>query len=273
MTGGEALDWKSTLDQSLQAIADYARIAAEALLSACAWLELELITYGLDPLLVPWLAGVTFVAWLSWTLNKRRILNQVRYRRPLRRVGNWLLVSPFYLFAGYILADEILYRMPYEYTERLYQFTGVERTYPDERTGDQTAASNFTYPRAVSAMAVRRYAVHVIDADTLRLAGTKIRLNGIAAPEHGHPAYRKGKIFVRRLLRQSESITCNLMGEQTHDREVGYCFAIMDGKKVDIQAEVVSAGLARDCRRYSGGRYRRLEGGEARGLPLPGYCG
>lgn len=266
------MDWKPTLDQTLQQIADYTRIAAEALLSACAWLELELITFGIDPLLVPWLAAMTFIAWLAWTINKRWIHNQIRYRRPLKRFGNWLLVSPFYLFAGYILADEILYRMPYEYTERLYQFTGVERIYPDEHSGNRTAAANFTYPQATSAIAVRRYAVHVIDADTLRVADTKVRLNGIAAPEEGHPAYRQGKIFVRRLVRQSQSVRCNLMGEQTYDREVGYCFVLLDGKSLDIQAEIVSAGLARDCRRYSGGRYRRLEAPEARELPLPGYC-
>lgn len=36
--------------------------------------------------------------------------------------------------------------------------------------------------------------------------------------------------------------------------------------------EVIAAGLARDCPRFSGGRYEKLEKPEARHLAFPGYC-
>ncbi len=35
---------------------------------------------------------------------------------------------------------------------------------------------------------------------------------------------------------------------------------------------LIRAGLARDCPRYSKGRYRAVEPAAARELPFPGYC-
>jgi micrococcal nuclease len=45
---------------------------------------------------------------------------------------------------------------------------------------------------------------------------------------------------------------------------------MVDGR--DIGAELIEAGLARDCPRFSRGRYAELEPEAARRLPLPGYC-
>jgi hypothetical protein len=47
----------------------------------------------------------------------------------------------------------------------------------------------------------------------------------------------------------------SLNGERTHDRCVGVCY--LEG--VDISAEMVRRGVARDCPRFSGGRYRVIE--------------
>jgi hypothetical protein len=40
----------------------------------------------------------------------------------------------------------------------------------------------------------------------------------------------------------------------------------------DIGAAIITEGLARDCPRYSGGRYEVYETEKSRTLPLPGYC-
>jgi len=39
-----------------------------------------------------------------------------------------------------------------------------------------------------------------------------------------------------------------------------------------VAEELVKRGLARDCERFSGGRYKELETPSARLLPLPPYC-
>lgn len=54
----------------------------------------------------------------------------------------------------------------------------------------------------------------------------------------------------------------------THDRLVGACY--LDGS--DIGAALIAAGLARDCPRYSGGRFADLETDAHRRLPRHRYC-
>lgn len=64
-------------------------------------------------------------------------------------------------------------------------------------------------------------------------------------------------------------VRCELNGEKTHDRFVGVCY--LDDQ--DIGAAVIKAGLALDCPRFSGGRYKDLETAKAQQrIMLPGYC-
>jgi hypothetical protein len=58
-------------------------------------------------------------------------------------------------------------------------------------------------------------------------------------------------------IRCGEARPCavRLNGERTHDRCVGVCYL----KGVDISAEMVRRGVARDCPRFSSGGYRILE--------------
>jgi len=107
----------------------------------------------------------------------------------------------------------------------------------------------------------------VVDGDTLRVAGQKVRLQGLAAPELDEPGGQAAKNALIELIR-GQHITCELDGTRSYDRVVGICYA--GGQ--DLAAELVKWGLARDCPRYSGGRYRELEPASARGLPLPAYC-
>jgi endonuclease YncB( thermonuclease family) len=114
----------------------------------------------------------------------------------------------------------------------------------------------------------------VRDKDTIELGAIAIRLNGLAAPEWDEPGGEEASDAMRDLVR-GEEITCELDGDQTYDR----CAAICTLEGADIAAELVELGLARDCERYSGGRYQAAEVQAAeRGSAiretyrLPGYC-
>jgi endonuclease YncB( thermonuclease family) len=69
-------------------------------------------------------------------------------------------------------------------------------------------------------------------------------------------------------LVEGRTVVCALTGERTRGRQVGVC--MVDGR--DIGGELIEAGLARDCPRYSHGRYAELEPEAAHRLPLPDYC-
>ncbi len=96
---------------------------------------------------------------------------------------------------------------------------------------------------------------HVIDGDTLKIQGTKIRLAGINAPELNQPWGQKAKWAMVDICK-GRVITAKLNGERSHDRLVAICY-LPDGR--DVGAELIKQGLALDWRIYSGGRYRHLE--------------
>jgi micrococcal nuclease len=109
---------------------------------------------------------------------------------------------------------------------------------------------------------------HVRDGDTIEVGKIPIRLNGVSAPELDEPLGPQSKAFMVDLV-DGKSVRCELTGAKTYDRLVGTCY--LDG--VDIGIAVISAGLALDCPRYSGGRYAEFEVNEARAeIALPGYC-
>lgn len=108
----------------------------------------------------------------------------------------------------------------------------------------------------------------VRDVDTIVVAGTPVRLNGLDGPETSTRVGREARAFMTRLVR-GQTVTCQLNGERTHDRWVGVCY--LDGQ--DIGAIAVAKGHALDCRRYSGGRYRDLETTAARSrIGRAPYC-
>jgi endonuclease YncB( thermonuclease family) len=69
-------------------------------------------------------------------------------------------------------------------------------------------------------------------------------------------------------LIEGRTVVCSLFGERTRGRQAGTC--MVDGH--DIRAELIEAGLARDCPRYSHGRYAALEPEVTHRLSLPDYC-
>lgn len=108
----------------------------------------------------------------------------------------------------------------------------------------------------------------VRDVDTIVVAGTPVRLNGLDGPETSTRIGREACSFMTRLVR-GEIVSCQLNGDRIYDRWVGTCY--LDGQ--DIAAIAVANGFALDCARYSGGRYRSLETSAARFLVRrAGYC-
>lgn len=95
---------------------------------------------------------------------------------------------------------------------------------------------------------------HVRDGDTIVVGSMPIRLNGLAAPEGDEPGGATATHAMIELVRDRR-LRCELNGEGTHDRCVGVCY--LEG--MDIAEALVLAGLARDCPRFSGGRYRDAE--------------
>jgi micrococcal nuclease len=109
---------------------------------------------------------------------------------------------------------------------------------------------------------------HVRDGDTIEVGKIPIRLNGVSAPELKEPLGPQAKQFMRDLV-NGKSVRCELTGAKTYDRLVGTCYL---GDR-DIGEAVISAGLALDCPRYSGGRYAQDELASTRGaIKLPEYC-
>lgn len=108
---------------------------------------------------------------------------------------------------------------------------------------------------------------HVRDGDTLVIAGQPVRLNGLHAPEMREPGGHAARQWMVDAT-AGKIVTCHLDGSRTHDRAVGVCYV----GGVDLAVGLVSAGLARDCARWSKGRYARYETPAGRMLRLPAYC-
>lgn len=129
-----------------------------------------------------------------------------------------------------------------------------------ERSGESAPASTGD-PSTIAGEA------SAIDGDTLRIGGAKVRLLGVAAPERHESGGAEATRFTQRRLGGRE-LRCELTGEKSYDRLVGRCYLNGD----DVAEMLIAEGLARDCPRYSGGRYARFEQPGAMSLPLPGYC-
>jgi len=102
----------------------------------------------------------------------------------------------------------------------------------------------------------------VVDGDTIEIAGERIRINGIDAPESSQlcqddegRSYRCGAISARaldQLLAESRPVRCEFVEWDQYGRFVGDCFRA-DG--LSVAAALVRAGMALDWPRYSGGAY------------------
>lgn len=151
------------------------------------------------------------------------------------------------------------------------------------------AAGLFALPSAVSSRtsddgaAVVSGRAKVLDGDTIEIAGTRIRLEGIDAPESSQMCSRKGAglwpcgaeatAHLKRLT-SGRRVVCESAGEDYYGRMLGWC--AVDG--LDINAEMVRSGFAWAFVRYST-RYvaaereaRRAEAGIWQGEAEPAWA-
>jgi endonuclease YncB( thermonuclease family) len=107
-------------------------------------------------------------------------------------------------------------------------------------------------------------AARIIDGDSLEVAGVRIRIFGIDAPEarqqcsnsKGEP-YACGREATRALDRLigGRTVTCKPVTHDQYDRDVATCEVV--GR--DLGDAMVRAGHARDYARHSRGRYAAAE--------------
>ena len=117
----------------------------------------------------------------------------------------------------------------------------------------------------------------VVDGDTIVVAGIHVRLDGVDAEETDHgpgkPAEPHGdaaRAVMQEIVGVGASVQCELNGKKSYDRLIGVC---VNARGQDIGGELIRRGMALDCARFSGGRYRALEpaGARARLIQKP-YC-
>ena len=116
---------------------------------------------------------------------------------------------------------------------------------------------------------------HVRDGDTIELGPIAVRLQGIAAPELNEPGGADAADAMRDLV-LGKDLRCDLTGDRSHDRVLGVCF-LDDG--LDVGEVMVFQGNARDCFKFSRGRYadaerhaRTMGHDLSRIYALPEYC-
>jgi Micrococcal nuclease (thermonuclease) homologs len=92
----------------------------------------------------------------------------------------------------------------------------------------------------------------IVDGDTIRCQGQRVRLWGINAPERSDP---RGPAATRALadIIRGRTLTCEPKDTDRYGRIVARCFV---GRR-DIAAEMVRQGHAVDMPRYSKGFYAR----------------
>ena len=101
---------------------------------------------------------------------------------------------------------------------------------------------------------------HVIDGDTIKIRGMKIRLAGINAPELDQPYGVKSKYEMVKIVK-GKKVYVVPDGTTSFDRIVATCYIDDD---VDIGAELIKRGLALDIPSFTGGKYTEFETKEAR---------
>jgi endonuclease YncB( thermonuclease family) len=74
---------------------------------------------------------------------------------------------------------------------------------------------------AFAAEAILTGHARTIDGDTIEIGAVPVRLKGIAAPERDEPGGAEATEAMRRLIGDKE-VRCELTGERTHRRAVGF---------------------------------------------------
>ena len=112
-------------------------------------------------------------------------------------------------------------------------------------------------PSGTSPVEILGSVPRIVDADTLEVAGQKVRLQGIDAPESaqscrqaGDQRYQCGEHATQALRTRigPDAVTCTIAGRDRYLRALGICYAA-DG--TDLNGWLVRQGHALAYRRYS----------------------
>ncbi len=121
--------------------------------------------------------------------------------------------------------------------------------------GPKTSPSRAPCPTFATATLSKSAQSQFACTDTIEVGPIAIRLQGIAAPEGNEPGGAAATDVMRDLV-LGEELRCDLTGDRSHDRVIGVCF-LDDGR--DVGEVMVFQGQARDCYRFSRGRYADAE--------------
>ena len=162
------------------------------------------------------------------------------------RQGEWHQVS-YGTYSGWIIGNFL-------------KVTDLDLETSASPTREASAAHTAPGRNAISGRA------SVIDGDTIEIAGTRVRFNGVDAPESSQLCknsqgsnYRCGQAAAQALdawLTKSQPVTCEFVEWDRYERFVGNCTRA-DG--ASIAAWLVAAGHAMDWPRHSYGSYARFQ--------------
>ncbi|HJQ55828.1 MAG TPA: thermonuclease family protein, partial [Vineibacter sp.] len=99
------------------------------------------------------------------------------------------------------------------------------------------------------------------------IGGQAVRLMGVHAPERHEDGGAAARSWMTATA-LGQAVVCRREGRRSFDRVVAVCF----NDAGDLAAQLVAAGLGRDCPRFSRLRYASLETEANRRLALPAYC-
>jgi endonuclease YncB( thermonuclease family) len=135
---------------------------------------------------------------------------------------------------------------------------------PRDETGETSAPIQSAQPSSGSKTISGR--ATIIDGDTIEIAGTRVRFNGIDAPEGAQLCrdakgkdYRCGQSAAKALdawLAKSRPVTCTFIEWDSYGRFVGDCYR---SDRAAVAAWLVNTGHALDWPRHSGGAYASLQ--------------
>jgi endonuclease YncB( thermonuclease family) len=133
--------------------------------------------------------------------------------------------------------------------------------------GSQSLRSEERYWRCGVIIKTVEGAASVVDGDTVVVNGITVRLKGVDAPEPYMPGGPEATAAMRLIVRGW--LRCDLTGEKTFKREVGYCYT---AEGYDIGEAIISGGKALSCPRYCD-VYRPFEQPSAQQRqPRASYC-
>jgi hypothetical protein len=107
----------------------------------------------------------------------------------------------------------------------------------------------------------------VAEDGSLEILGTKIHLNGLVLPAKPGEGIKALRDYAK-----ADDIYCSLLSGEISDVRAGSCWTLSGGHPIDIVAELIMAGSARECVKESNGRYFAFEQMSARDIVIPPAC-